>query len=307
VNFLSQEVGLPAGDIDRIIASAPRRYKEFKIKKRNGAGEREIAQPSKELKAIQRAVISRVLSSLPVHDCAHGYVAGRGIKSNAMAHISGAYVLKMDFADFFPSIKPRDLRAHIDKYLSGCFDKIEARQLEMIIFWLKKGTKSLRMCIGAPSSPFVSNSIMYEIDSRISSMCAENNVVYTRYADDLTFSSKEKGVLSRVEKGVEEILRSTKSPSIEINERKTIHVSKKQRRSITGVGLTPDGVLSIGRGKKRLIRAMAHRHSLGQLDENNQGVLIGLLGFANDVEPAFARKIWKSLEKFPPLVRANGA
>ncbi|SKA15895.1 retron St85 family RNA-directed DNA polymerase [Novilysobacter spongiicola] len=305
VNRLSQQVGLPAGDIERIISSAPRRYKEFKIRKRSGSGFRDIAQPSRELKILQKAVVEELKPHLPIHDCVHGYVIGRGIKSNAAAHRKGRFILKMDFADFFPSIKPVDFRAHLRESLPDRYDDIEARQLELLLFWLKRGERTLRMCIGAPSSPSISNYLMYAIDSRITENCRLNAVTYTRYADDLTFSCGEEGILGEVEGAVSRIVGETVHPRLRINPDKTIHISRKQRRTVTGVNITPTGELSIGRDRKRLIRAMVHRHIRGLLDLRGQNELIGLLGFAHDVEPSFAQKMWASLKGAPALKRSR--
>ncbi|QDS14697.1 retron St85 family RNA-directed DNA polymerase [Xanthomonas arboricola] len=305
VHLLSREVGLPISDIEKIIASAPRRYKEFKILKKNGRGVRDIAQPSRELKALQRAVVSKIAPRLPVHDCVHGYVLGRGIKSNAQSHLGGSFILKMDLSDFFPSIKPVDLRHHLNKFLPEEFDDVELRQLELILFWIKKGTSILRMCIGAPSSPLISNTIMFDVDLEIDNLCRQYDVKYTRYADDLTFSCSEKGVLSLIQRGVSLIVRSSKSPIIKINEEKTLHLSKRAKINVTGVNLTPDGSLSIGRERKRLIRVMAHHHSLGSLDAEGQNKLIGLLGFAFDIEPNFAMGVWGALAGAPKLLRTE--
>src|SRR5258708_32226067 len=100
---LSIELGLGSNDLLRIIATAPARYKVFQIPKRRG-GMRTIAQPSRELKAIQRFILDKILSKLPVHPAAAAYVTGRNIAENAIAHVKSRVVLKLDFSDFFPSI-----------------------------------------------------------------------------------------------------------------------------------------------------------------------------------------------------------
>lgn len=291
VQMLSQRTGLPQADIERIIASAPRRYKEFTIPKRNGRGIREIAQPSRELKSLQRIIVEVVLSRMPVHDCAHGYVAGRGIKTNAAAHARSRYILKMDFKDFFPSLVPLDLRSHLLKHWPSEFTEQEVAQLEKILFWRKKGSHGLRMCIGAPSSPALSNALMYEVDQSISVASTSVGVIYTRYADDLTFSSRDKNILGPLQSQVSSIVKGFGRPELRINSSKTVNVSRYQRRTVTGVNITPEGRLSIGRDTKRVIRSMANHHVNGTLDDAGQARLIGLLGFAADVEPAFASRI----------------
>src|ERR1700680_1139676 len=94
-------------ELMRLVKSAPRRYKVFKIPKRTPGQFREIAQPAKEIKALQYWVMNRVLSKFSVHPAAIGYRQGLNIADNARPHVYGRFLLKLDFRDFFPSIKAR--------------------------------------------------------------------------------------------------------------------------------------------------------------------------------------------------------
>ncbi len=287
---LSKWTGFSLADIGYLIQSAPRRYKVFSIPKKRG-GRREIAQPSRELKILQTLVVQRVLHFLPVHEAAHGYVSGRGIRSNALTHVNSNYLLKMDFRDFFPSIRPRDLRAHLDACGHGALSAEEIAQICNIVFWQRKGQRALRMCIGAPSSPFLSNTIMFSLDARIAEAAVSMGATYTRYADDLAFSCAEKEVLAAVERRVTDIVESSKVPRVSINQAKTVHISRSQRRMLTGIILNSTCSMSLGRERKRLIRAMVQRCRLGQLDKDGFERLNGLLAFAQDIEPEFAAKM----------------
>lgn len=287
---LSRWSGLQATDVERLIRTAPRRYKVFTIPKRNG-GERVVAQPSRELKMLQRLVVERVVNDLPVHDAAHGYVTGRGIKTNATLHAGSNFILKMDFADFFPSIRPGDLGRHLKRYLREPFNAAERVQLYRVLFWRPRGESSLRLCIGAPSSPFISNTIMFGLDEILSSAAKERGITYTRYADDLTFSCGRKGVLGEFEHEIRGHVAQMRSPRLAINENKTVHISRAQRRMVTGVVISATGALSLGRERKRLIRSMVCRANLGRLSREEEMELSGLLSFAHDIEPEFAEKM----------------
>ena len=83
-----EHFGLSANDFARLIESAPARYKLYDIPKKKGGGRRTIAQPSRELKAIQRFIVDRKLHAFPVHSAAMGYVNGRNIRDNAEAHVN---------------------------------------------------------------------------------------------------------------------------------------------------------------------------------------------------------------------------
>lgn len=294
VDRLSGWTGLPSADVERVVRSAPRRYKVFSIAKRSG-GFRTIAQPSRELKVLQRSIVDRVLGDLQVHEAAHGYVGKRGIKSNALAHKGAQYVLKMDMENFFPSFRPLDLARYLSRTAPDRFSLEEKRQLYALLFWRPKGSVGLRLCIGAPSSPLVSNVLMYEIDDALFRNAEGLGIVYTRYADDMTFSCSEKGVLPQFQAVVERTVESARTPRLRINREKTVHISRAQRIAVTGIIINTQGRISLGRERKRLIRAMVHRFRLGLLDVDACLRLRGLIAFAKDIEPEFADRMSSSL------------
>jgi RNA-directed DNA polymerase len=100
---MSSELAMLPSHLARIIQTAPLRYKLFEIPKKSG-GMREVAQPAREVKAIQRWIIREIGPSLPVHTCAMAYRDGLSILQNAEAHAASRFMLKLDFTSFFPSI-----------------------------------------------------------------------------------------------------------------------------------------------------------------------------------------------------------
>jgi len=105
---MSTDLLIPKTKLDYLIRSAPYRYKVYQIPKRSGAGLRTIAQPAKEIKKLQYWVIKNIFPSFPIHQAACAYLKGKNIFQNADAHSSKPYLLKLDFKDFFPSIKGDD-------------------------------------------------------------------------------------------------------------------------------------------------------------------------------------------------------
>jgi hypothetical protein len=79
--------------------------------------------------------------------------------------------------------------------------------------------------------------------------------------------------------------------SITINESKTVYSSKSHNRHVTGVTLTNDNRLSIGRQKKRYISSLIHQFSLNQLADEDISYLQGLLAFACHIEPNFKQRM----------------
>jgi retron-type reverse transcriptase len=289
---LSTEFSLPMHDLIYLIRSAPYRYKVYEIDKKTPGQKRTIAQPARELKPLQRWVIQNVLAEFPIHESAMAYRKNWNILDNASRHARQRYLCKLDFKNFFPSIKAADFELFMRSASSAHpWTEEEIGYLSRILFWCKKRGKSFELSIGAPSSPMVSNILLYGFDLAIGTLCTQTDVVYTRYADDLTFSTNRPGVLQRIEIQIPKICTSLKSPRLLLNRQKTVYASKRGSRRVTGLVLTNDGLVSIGRNKKRIIRATIHKYMSGGLADNEAASLAGTLAFINSVEPSFLRRL----------------
>ena len=274
----------------RLARSAPHRYKVFEIPKKKTGRMRVIAQPAREVKRLQRWVMRAVVEDLPIHATAVAYRRGVGLRENASRHAGSSYLLKLDFKDFFPSIRAQDFR----NVLAAERPDLSAEDVELIcriLFWRRKGRRELVLAIGAPSSPMVSNVVMRDFDAKVASESKEKGIVYTRYADDLTFSSAAPRLLGGFHERVKEICAAMSSPRLVLNEGKTIYSSKKHRRRVTGLILTNEGSVSLGRERKRVLRAGVHRLSVGALRQDEVEQLRGWIAFATDVEPEFVERL----------------
>lgn len=286
IHSLQQALGIDTISIRRIIATAPERYKVYSIPKRGGGGRRIIAQPAREVKALQRVLMRNFLSDLPVHPSAIAYVPHKSIRTNAGIHVENGPILKLDLQNFFPSIRASDWVMYCKEH-EVFEDEDDARIAARILFRRAKGESVLRLSIGAPTSPHISNLLMYDFDRAISEKVGEDFVTYSRYADDLTFSAERTGYLTRVEGDVRRTLRRLRYPRLFINDNKTVLATKKYRREVTGLILTNDNRVSLGRDKKRNLRAQIHYFSKGDLNEKSAAKLAGNMAFAFDVEPTF--------------------
>lgn len=287
---LQESLGLTEAQLNRLIVRSPHTYKIYTIPKRTG-GNRTIAQPAKETKFIQHWLIKHVFCHLPVHTCASAYQLGSSIVKNADAHRSQRYLLKFDFKNFFTSIKSDDLVAHMNRHLSSVLEVDAINDVARISCIQMKTGDKLCLSIGAPSSPLLSNSIMFEFDSLVSDWCAQEEVVYTRYADDLTFSTNKRNKSVEIEKFIREIAKDINYPALRFNTKKTISLSTKNSRRVTGIIINNEGNLSLGRDRKREISALVHKFSHSELSKEQIFRLQGLLGFANDVEPSFLSRL----------------
>lgn len=268
-----------------LIATAPSRYKTHFIDKRGGRGKREISQPTKEIKYLQRILVRDELRSLPIHDAAIGYRAGKGIRDHAQPHAAARYLLKLDFKDFFPSLKFASLEHRLS--VDTTYSPVERWILGNLLCRRPKGSSVLQLSIGAPSSPFVSNYLLREFDERMAEYCQQTDMRYTRYADDLAFSTSRPGFLDDLEGQVRNLVSELTYLGLSLNEAKTINVSTKRRRTLVGLTLSNQGHASIGRDAKRTLRSALHKFSTGELSPSEAANLKGRLAFTYAVDPMF--------------------
>jgi len=293
IRDISREFSLSKADVEVLVNTAPQRYKVYYIDKRSGKGKRRIAQPSYELKKVQRYCISVLSEWCLVHDAAAAYVPGKSIKLNAERHKDSRFLLKIDFKNFFNSFVPDDFIYYMKSHCPEVDPKFYPVLVN--IFYSSKATasKMLSLSVGAPSSPMLTNYMMYDFDVLLSNYSKNNGVTYTRYSDDLVFSAKDPEALVHMEGEVRKVISTIPSPALFINKEKTVYASMKGRRVVTGLVLTNSKAISIGRDRKRLLSSMLHKYSLGQLSGEQIVYLRGYLSYVNDVEPLFVHKIYK--------------
>lgn len=291
IDKLAERTNLPRESIKRYALTCPRRYKVYSIPKRNGKGIRVIAQPSPPVKALQRELVDILKESMPVHENAMAYREGTSILDNANRHKENDFILKMDFSNFFPSIDPIAVIAHIRRHSRFIVDE-DIPVVTSILFRRPRGTNRYELSIGAPSSPFISNTFMFEFDNAVCSRLIEDRITYTRYADDLTFSTNKKGLLFGIPKAIKEIIINLGYNTLNINDDKTVFSSKKHNRHVTGLVLTNERKVSIGRAKKREIRTLIFKYLNGDLTEAEIQALRGWVAHARHIEPDF----WKRLQ-----------
>lgn len=272
----------------RVVLSASHRYKTYTIPKRTG-GVRTINHPARELKLLQYWVLDNVCSRLRVHDAATAYRTGLNIRDHAAIHVQQSYLLKVDFRDFFPSIRRTDvlrvLREHVE-VLTGVLEGDQDRELVCRIV-----CKGDQLTIGAPTSPTLSNAVMFDFDTRWAARSRELGVVYSRYADDLYFSTSTANILSGLLAELRQDLQQRVSPRLSINNEKTAFGSRKRSRLVTGLVLTPAFRISLGRDRKRLMKSLVFSFLRGGLSKQQSDSLRGLIAYARSVEPSFVETL----------------
>ncbi|EKN6414448.1 RNA-directed DNA polymerase [Yersinia enterocolitica] len=287
ISVLAQQLKCSEPDVLQLILNAPYRYRVYTIPKRTH-GRRIIAQPTKIVKELQRCYLK--YQSFPFHINSMAYRKGFSIKDNAESHRLNSFLVKMDLANFFNSLTPEIFWSAWKEHWEP-LQSLERRLVENILFWDNSG--KLMLSVGAPSSPAVSNFCLYFFDVAVSEYCDKANVIYTRYADDLTFSSNVPSVLSNIPDFISRVLKEKFSGKILINHQKTIFSSKAHNRHVTGITITNDEKLSIGRDRKKYIKHLVNQYRYNLLDSETVYHLKGMLSFANHIEPEFLNSLRK--------------
>ncbi len=269
------------------LSNKEKAYTTFKVPKKSG-GFREINAPSKKMKNIQRWILDNILYKLNYGDYAHGFVPGKTIYTNAEVHVNKDLVLGIDIKDFFPSIK---FGAVYNIFKSAGYSVRVARQLADLC------TYHWKLPQGAPTSPMLANLVALNLDQKISQYCIRRNFGYSRYADDITISGSYKLPMHK-----EKIIKIINENGFEVNNKKVRMLSKGSRQKVTG--LVVNDKVSIGRTKKKTLRAIVHNILMnGPVVENRnedpffRERIFGHLGYAKAIDPGFSTPLIESLKE----------
>lgn len=163
-------------------------YKSFDLNKKNG-GVRHINAPTSELLRIQKKISKILQASIKTNNISHGFNVGRSIYSNANVHHNKRYVLNLDLEDFFDSVHFGRVRGFFIKNNSfKCNENIATILAQLTCY-------DGKLPQGAPSSPVLTNLICNIMDYHILKIAKKYKLNYTRYADDMTFSTNDKNFL----------------------------------------------------------------------------------------------------------------
>jgi len=240
---LALAIGISPRLITSFLYAPENHYRSFEIGKRGG-GTRTIKAPRLFLKVLQYWISDYMLFSLKVHTSCHSYQRGKSIITNASQHVSKAFVANLDIKDFFGSINTSQVNNLFKE--NGFGEKI-SRVLARLV------TLEDALPQGAPTSPIISNSFLYEFDEGFSRLAPFYGINYTRYADDITLSGDRKDVIINL---INELTKKLKQYGLSINKEKTRIASKSGQQRVTGlvvnVRATPP------RKFRRMVRAIFH-------------------------------------------------
>jgi RNA-directed DNA polymerase len=249
---LCQFTKMPIYQLEKII-NFPK-YKHYIIEKKRG-GERHIFEPGRLLKRIQKRLnyfLQAYYLCIKPEEV-HGFVInpqylGRtrcNIVANAEVHTGKKHILNIDLKDFFSSIPARRIK---ELFTSPVFNFSEQVAIALTLLT----TYDAKLPTGAPTSPVLSNFVCLKLDVDLRFFCQENHLQFTRYADDLTFSSNEI-ISNELILRIKELIHQN---GFEPNEKK-LHLKPSHRKQ-TVTGLTVNEKVNVDRKLLKKIRAMLH-------------------------------------------------
>lgn len=208
LNHLSHQTGASYDYLRSIVSRHHDPYSTFTVQKRRG-GHRLLAAPERQLLEVQQWLVSEVLSKCDVHSASQAYAKGCSVYRSASHHAEAKWLIKIDIHDFFESISEK--RAYyvfrgcgyqplVSFELARLCTRVSAGRSAQAPQWqirrVRPGSISSynrdvlgHLPQGAPTSPMLSNLVSYPLDELLASIAEKQGFVFTRYSDDLTFST----------------------------------------------------------------------------------------------------------------------
>lgn len=230
-------------------------YLSYPIQKSSG-GKRWIDAPLDDLKFIQEQILYNILYIVTPHEAAIGFRPGMGLTDGADRHLNQKALLNVDLADFFHSVNFRKVSQELTNatsrlYHSGVTDAWSSREVYHLA---ELCTFNRRLPQGAPTSPALSNLASRNMDLDLEELADKYDLVYTRYADDMSFSHAT-GELDFLEV-YEEIRKIVSKHKFKVNTKKTRIQRSHQRMVVTGIVVNEKK--SVPKWKWRAFRAELH-------------------------------------------------
>lgn len=257
-------------------------YASFEIAKKNG-GTRIIKSPSGELKSVQKKLASEleryqqeIWASKEIKpNISHGFQKKKSIVTNARVHRNKKYVLNLDLQDFFDSF-------HFGR-VRGFFQKNRNFALPIEVATVLAQLTCFEGCLpqGAPTSPVITNLLCQILDNRLLRIAKKYKLDYTRYADDLTFSTNDKAFIERKDEFLRAIQKEIEHAGFKVNENKTRLVYKDSQQKVTG--LVVNEKVNVAQEYYRKTKSMAH-----SLYKSGEFTIDGQAGTLQQLEGRFS-------------------
>lgn len=281
-------------------------YHRFQIPKKRG-GLRNVSSPKTRLRVAQSWLHETVLKPLPVHAAATAFRPGASVVDNAARHAGKAVVVRIDLKDFFPSVGFARVKRLFqglgyNQGVASIFALLatEAPRVELVLDGRKRhvavGERVLPQ--GACTSPAITNLLCRRLDARLTGLGTKLGFTYSRYADDLVFSSDD--ARAEVKKLIALVRKTVTDEGFTVNDEKTSVMQPNHRQVVTGLVVNGQdaGQPRVSRNDLRRFRAFLHRYTRegrekmsAELGRDALAYARGVLAWIHLSDPARAEKI----------------
>jgi RNA-directed DNA polymerase len=297
--FLGLEVGAlewfaDVRGLERVVAEERLRHYRYMRVPRSSGPPRVLEAPKPRLKALQRRLLHELLDWIPVHPAAHGFVGGRSARTHAAAHVGRRVVVRVDLEDFFAGVSaarvfgifraagyPESV-AHV---LCGlCTNAVPVDESVPGHWRLSRRLAAPHLPQGAPTSPALANLAAFALDRRLSGLATAIGATYTRYADDLVFSTD-----AHLRTPVAAIAEIARDEGFRVNAAKTRVMGRGRRQTVTGVVVNERP--NVPRAEYERLKAILHRAALDGPADLDPTVLLGRIAWVESLNPARGAKL----------------
>lgn len=263
-------------------------YTSFEIPKKSGES-RTIMAPTGVLKTIQRK-LSLCLYNYRTKICSdnniklnisHGFEKGKSIITNSKIHKNKRYIVNVDLKDFFESFHFGRVRGY---FINNKYFKMN-EEVATIIAQLTCCNGKLPQ--GAPTSPIITNLICQVLDYKLLGLSKKYRLDFTRYADDMTFSTNDKTFVEKYDSFIKDLNKVIVKNGFSVNDSKTRLIFKDSKQTVTG--LVVNEKVNVDRHYYKKVRSMAHHlYTEGKFylndKEGTTDELEGMFSFINEIE-----------------------
>src|ERR1700688_956065 len=257
IRDLAWRLRIAAAELVSLAKSASAHYQPFP-KERPGKRPRQIDNPDKELKRVQRRIHNILLKPLDMPGHLHGGISKRSTRTNSSCHLGSRMLVQLDLKDFFPSIEPKHV---YNVWLRlGCAPRVASLLTALT-------TYNYRLPQGAPTSSALANLALLDADSTINQAGSRSGCIFTRFVDDLSLSGDQPQVL------IGFVALTVQRSGFRLSRKKQRIMPGSGKQEVTGLSVNKRRGPSISRKKRDRVRSAIHQLSgLRTADDFNRAV-----------------------------------
>ncbi|MFC8639855.1 reverse transcriptase family protein [[Kitasatospora] papulosa] len=323
LGHLAHQTGAPYLYLRKIVQRRLDPYTEFSRPKREPGQSRTIASPAPVLMDVQRWLLGNVLSRIPTHRANYAYQKGRSAVQCAQLHLGATWLLKFDLHDFFHSVNERAVQSILQ---AVGYNSLVSFEIARVCTRLPGGItwphfRSAYQAIptyrapvlgylpqGGPASGALANLAARALDEALSSVADRYRMTYTRYADDMTFSTLRSLDRPTLTHCVSEISATVSAARFRLHRKKTRIVPPGARKIVLGLLVdgervrlprhTRQGLEDHIRGVAKFGLAAHVKHTQYSSLQGFVNHIDGLLAYGHGVDPTWSKPLanrWEAL------------